>query len=382
MSSLTLIQDIDQKIDIIDHVNQDHPEELIAIAQHHEKTHKQHNTEIVSAKILDLFQEGIQVSITFGSSIDSKEIFVPFEIDGDLEENILYLAYAAIYKQGRDFKGTGKRFFEVMETQKITANMLRLTVKSTTPLPEYYPGHAHAFVLKSLTKRPNKEATIGLKKHWGKNLFDRAFIWLMKNLSNKNRQKLMLNSYKDIRLYTLRKSWKSDENSDVIDLGHIDIYTHNETAGSQWARQLKAGDIIWSRSEHADKHPHLAAGQALLIADETSYPALAGILERWTNPLTPRIILISASQDEQQYFQDGLLPQNAHVHRVVCPADKQADYVLDILEPIKNIDVVWAALESESAKKVRHFLRNERQVMGKNNHTKTYWILNSKRKTT
>ncbi|MBJ7538097.1 siderophore-interacting protein [Marinomonas transparens] len=374
MSSPTPLQDLDHKIDIIDHVNQDHPEELFAIAHHH----YQQGAEISSAKILDIFKEGIQINVTFGSDTDAKEMFIPFEIEGDLEENILYLAYAAVIKQGRDFSGTGKRFFEVINKQKITPNMIRLTVKCTTPLPEYYPGYAHAFVLKSLTKRPNEDTKKTNKKHWSKNLFDRIFIWLMKNLSSKNRQKLLNNSNKDIRLYTLRKSWKSDD-STWIDHGHIDIFTHDDTAGSQWANKLEVGNIILSRSESKDKHPHLVTGQALLIADETAYPALAGILEQWQNPLPPYVILISAAEEEQDYFTGEMMPHDSQVHRVVCSAEKQADDVLAILRQIEKIDVVWAAFESDSAKKVRHFLRNERQVMGKNNHTKAYWNLKSKR---
>ena len=378
MNSPTPLQDIDHKIDIIDHVNQDHPEEVLAIAQHH----NQQDNKVASAKITDIFQEGIQINIFFHSNNDPKSLFVPFEIKGDLEENILYLAYAAVIKQGREFSGAGKRFFEVINKQNITRNIIRLTVQSSTSLPEYYPGYAHAFVLKSLKKRSKKDTKVGKKKSWSKNLFDHIFIWLMKNLSSKNRQRLLRNSNKDIRLYTLRKSWKSDETSDLIDLGYIDIYTHDDTPGSQWATQLAIGDIIWSRSEAKDKHPHLASGQALLVADETAYPALAGILEHWQNPFPPHIILLSTMEDEQSYFTKDILPQNAQVHRVICSAEKQADNILAILEQIETIDVVWAAFESESAKKVRHFLRNNRHVLGKNNHTKAYWNLKLKRRTT
>lgn len=377
MSLYTPLQDLDHKIDIIDHVNQDHPEELFAIAQHH----CQQGEEIYSAKILDIFKEGIQVNVTFSDNTDAKDMFIPFAIEGDLEENILYLAYAAVIKQGRDFSGTGKRFFEVISKQKITPNIIRLTVKCTTPLPEYYPGYAHAFVLKSLTKRPNKDIRNINKKHWSKNLFDRIFIWLLKNLSSKNRQKLFSNSNKDIRLYTLRKSWKGD-NSTWIDHGYVDIFTHGDTAGSQWANKLEVGNIILSRSESKDKHPHLTSAHALLVADETAYPALAGILEYWQNPLPPHIILISAAEDEQAYFSDEMIPHGCQLDRVVCSAEQQADKVLSILRQIEKVDVVWAALESESAKKIRHYLRNERQVIGKNNHTKAYWNLKNKHGTT
>lgn len=63
-----------------------------------------------------------------------------------------------------------------------------------------------------------------------------------------------------------------------------------------------------SRSGITDKHPHLINGQALLIADETAYSALAGIIENWNNPLPPVIIFISTKQDEQHYFAEKTLP--------------------------------------------------------------------------
>lgn len=372
MNSLTPIQDIDQKIDITDHVNQDHTKELLAIAQSHQP--KQQN-EISSAKILDLFQEGVQLNVYFTSDTPTAKVFVPFEIEGELEDKILYLAYAAILKQGRDFSGTGKRFFEVINKQKITTNMVRLTIKSATSLPEYYPGYAYAFLLKTIKGKPNKYNTVNQKKHWGKNFFDRFFIWLIKHLSSNNRQKLLQNANKDIRLYTLRKSWQSSNGTGLLDQGYIDIFTHGDTAGSQWTNELNVGDVIMSRSGSADKHPHLANSQALLIADETAYPAMAGILEHWQNPLAPHIIVISSAKDEQDYFPDNILPNGALIQRVICPATKQADEVLAIVKQLENIDVIWAAFESNAAKEVRHYLRNERQVIGKNNHTKAYWLL-------
>lgn len=373
MNAFTPIKDIDQKIDIIDHVNQDHSEELLAIAK---KSYQQ--GEILTAKILDIFEEGMKVNITLTGETSAKEAFVPFEIEGDLEDKILYQAYAAIVRQGRDFSGAGKHFFEVMKREQVTQNMIRISVKSATPLPDYYPGYAYAFLLKTLQKRPIENINGNTKKHWFKNIFDRAFIWLMKHLSSKNRQKLLQKANKDVRLYTLRKSWKSTDDAEFSDLGYIDIFTHDNTLGSQWANALTAGDVIMSRSEAADKHPHLAEGQALLIADETAYPAMAGIIENWKNPVAPYVIIISAKEDEQNYFEDSMMPQGTKLHRVTCPAEKQGDEVLALLADLQNIDVAWAAFESESAKQVRRYLRNDRQVMGRMNHTKGYWQLKTK----
>jgi NADPH-dependent ferric siderophore reductase len=260
--------------------------------------------------------------------------------------------------------------------------MVRLTIESTTELPEYYPGYAYAFLLKVLKKRPHPDTLKANKKNWMKTLFDRFFISLIKHLSSKNRQKLLESTNKNIRLYTLRKSWKIDRNDRFHNQGYIDIFTHGETPGSRWANELSAGDIIMSRSEAKDKHPHLSNGQALLVADETAYPAMAGILEHWQNPLPPHIIIISESEDEQCYFEDKDLLTAGQVHRVICPPERQASEVLDIVKEITDIDVVWAAFESGSAKAVRHYLRNQRQIAGKNNHTKAYWNLKSKRGTT
>ena len=87
------------------------------------------------------------------------------------------------------------------------------------------------------------------------------------------------------------------------------------------------------------------------------------------------IILISAQEAEQSYFSEQSFPIGSEVHRVVCPENKQADEVLTLLKEVREIETVWAALESASAKKVRHYLRNERQIKRKKNHTKAYWVL-------
>ncbi|SON48946.1 siderophore-interacting protein [Vibrio tapetis] len=370
MNSHTQISNVDHKIDIIDHVNQDHQEELLAIA----KTHAS-NLEIKSAKVEDIFEEGVRIEVDFKMDPKKQMMFVPFEIEGSLEDKILYLAYAGIVKQGQDFSGSGKQFFEVLGKQNITENIIRLTVGSNMALPEYYPGYAYAFVLKGMKKKAIESTHKNDKKHWIKSISDHLFIWLMKNLSKKNREKMLYKTNKNVRLYTLRRSWKSSDTVSFYDRGEIDIYTHGETTGSQWAEQLSIGDVIMSRSETADKHPHLVNGQALMIADETAYPALAGILENWKGQAPPIVILVSAKATDQSYFSGDAFPENSSVHRVVCAENEQGEKVLTILKALEQIDVVWAALESSAAKAIRHYLRNERNVSGKNNHTKAYWNL-------
>lgn len=379
MNSYTPLKDVDQKTDMIDHLNQDHPEELLALAHiPHHKDGASQLREVSSAKILDIYEEGVLIELFFSQSQLSEERFIAFEIEGELEDKVLYLAYAAIVQQGRDFSGSRKCFFEVIDKQNVTDNILRLTVKTNTPLPQYYPAHAYAFLLKSMKKRTLDQTDIGTataKKHWAKNGFDRFFIWLMKHLSKSHRQKLMHNMNKDLRLYTLRKAWKHDSHSSFADRGFIDIFMHDQTPGSVWAQQLGVGDVIMSRSEAKDRHPHLASGRALLIADETAFPALAGIVEQWQNPQAPVVILISSAGAEQGYFSDFEFPAGSSVEHVVCPAQDQAKHVLPLLEEVETIETVWAALESSSAKTIRHYLRNTRKIGSKHNFTKAYWRL-------
>ena len=101
----------------------------------------------------------------------------------------------------------------------------------------------------------------------------------MKHLSTQKRQKLIESMNKDVRLYTLRKAFADSSNHEDLHFGYIDIFTHGSSPGSQWVQQLSAGALISSRTETDDKHEHLHEGQAVLIADETAFPALAGILD-------------------------------------------------------------------------------------------------------
>lgn len=397
----TPIKDKDAKLDIIEHINRDHTEEIMAIVAHYYP-----HIKMTHAFIKDIYEEGMSVSIHSQgrdqSPTDSEEIFINFELEGDIEEQVLYLAYLAMAKQGKDLTGNKKQYFEVIGKHKITKNMTRLTLHSQTPLPENYAGYAYGMTLKVLNKAPEKQTSdrptakpIKLAKKYG----NQAFLWLLKQLSSKRRYQIVETMNKDVRIYTLRKAWKS-AGSTFINQGYMDIFTHDGSAGSNWTQSLNIGDIIFSRTEADDKHEHLHTGQCVLIADETAYPALAGILDNWDNPIAPHIIILSHAQSEQAYFVAGLedldslegvdnskathgnddndkiinkLPKGAHVHRIVGHYSEQGTKTIEILKNIENIEASWGALENNAAKIVRHYLRNERELSGKQNHIKGYW---------
>lgn len=363
----TAVADQDHKIDIIEHINQDHQTEVLSIVQAQAEYRS-----AKGARLSDIFQEGVQIEITLADDNLHTE-FVPFELKGDMEESLLYLAYSAMARQGLNFGNNKRQFFSVTDLQMLTANIRRLTVHSNTPLPEDQSGYAYAFMLKVLSKQPAvvpKAKPKGRLHKW----FDLSFLWLLKQLSSQRRQKLLEGMGKGVRYYTLQRAFKASADSAFADCGYIDILLHDNSNGSVWANGIQVGDIITSRSELAEDHTHLADGQAVLIADETAYPTVLALLQSWPYALPPYVVIVSADPRDQDYFSPQDLAAAKQVVRIECPPDQQAEQVTAALADIDDIHTAWGALEKDSAKAVRSYLRNQRQLKGHNNRVKAYWV--------
>lgn len=352
-----------EKLDIMDHLNQDHQEELLVVANYYGK-----QGEYTQAIIEDIFEEGVVLSaIVLGQS---EKIYIPFSIEGSLEERILYLAYYVLTKQGESLRGSRKQFFQVNAKSAPSNNILRVEVKSITPLPEYYAGYTYGVVLKKISNPKALDTTIK-KKGFFARIFNHIFIGLLRILNSKNRVKLIEAMNKDIRLYTLRFSRKNEQHQ--VTNGAIDVYFHGDSPGGSWVRQLKEGDIIVSRTEVADKHEYLRQGKNVLIGDEAAFPALAGILELWDNPEPPIVMALMNDEVEKKYFQNILMPKGTDFRTIVYKNKKQSDLVIKELERLDHIDGAWGGFERDEAKKVRHFIRNTLSIDGMKNHVKGYW---------
>lgn len=368
MKKRTPIGDQEGKIDIIEHINDDHQAELLAILADYAKIPND-----ATPHLTDIFEEGCEVSVDLQGQKET--FFIPFQLKGDIEEKILYLAYVAMVKQGKPLGGQKKRYFEVRESQKITDNMLRLVLKTTQDLPEKTPGFAYLFAQKTLEKLPLNPHVSEAKPLGRVSIaFSRLFLWGMKMLSSRQRQRVLTSMNKGMRYYTLQSVHKSHVDNVGADIAWIDVFLHGDTAGSVWARGLQTGDIIVSTNEYDEQTEHLHQGQALLVADETAMPALASILHYWENPLPPIIIIIAAKQEEQAYLPDAVLPQGSRCYRFVGCQEQLSQALLTCLKEQDNIDTAWGAMESQVAKKIRSYLRNEYGLTGRNNRIKAYWI--------
>lgn len=365
MEKRTPLHDISQKIDIIEHINDNHPKELKAIVADYVD-----ETENINPLIDDIVEEGCLVSVGQGSK--RQQIFVPFRIKGNIEEKVMYTAYSAMVKQGKTMGGGNKRYFEVLETQNITKHMLRLVLNVDQPLPDDRPGFAFLLAQKTLEKIPDvvDKKTSNTKKA---QYVARLLLWVMKVLSRKQRRKMMANMNKGLRYYTLRQTVKREDKNGSATIAYIDIYLHGDTAGSLWAKKLRAGDVIYSNKEYEEHSDHLHQGQAVLLADETALPALASMVEQWKNPLPPIVVIITADEADQAYFSEEQLPANGQCRRFTGIQATLTHDIINYLKTLPTIDTVWGAMENQTAKAIRAYFRNERGLEGKCNKVKGYW---------
>lgn len=361
----TPILDHDEKLDIMEHLNQDHMEELLVVASYYGT-----QTDYTKVKVTDIFEEGVLLE-TVNQHEQQNQEYVPFSIQGSLEEKVLYLAYYALTKKGEYLENSRRKFFEVGKKSMPSKNIMRIDIKSLNELPKYYAGYAYGIVLKNINS-PEQRDPYKAKKGFFMKIFDHLFLWLLRRLSSKNRMKLVKKMNRDIRLYTLRFSRIEPSQHHYLQ-GAIDIYLHGDSPGGSWVRGLKEGDIIFSRTESKDRHQHLQQGKNILIADETAFPALAGILELWRNPVAPIVLVLMADSADKFYFKDVQMPEGTEVHYLQYEAGKQAKPVVDILKQIQTLDGAWGALERDAAKEIRHYVRNTLSVEGGRNHIKGYW---------
>lgn len=362
MNKRTPIENTEYKNEIIDHINEDHPEAVDDIARSHLPP------SAAAARLIDIFQEGILMRAeTQGSR---QEHFIPFQLkEGDTDEQIHYLIFRAALEQGRPLEGGKNQYFTVAASEKISPNMLRLTLKSAAPLPEKAPGYAWFFSLKTLQSlSENHRRTLSESEK-------AAQITLMESLRDADtatRHETFDAFFSSMRYYTLRRAGKSRPDAPFADTALVDIYLHGQTNGSRWAQSLKAGDIIRSTADFHEHTAHLAEGHTVILGDETALPTVAAILENWQNPVPPAVVSITDDEADQAYLPDGLLPAGATLFRISSRGNV-ADNIKACLKTLAHIDAAWGAFEADDAAAIRKYLRHERGLDGKKAKVKGYW---------
>mgnify|MGYP003614226550 CR=1 FL=1 len=295
--------------------------------------------------------------ITFDSPITQLE---------DLQTQYILLKQKADEKLGEKTIKLAKQTFTVQDRYKVSKNMLRLELHSpndfdqntanhhtksvSSPVPIDEPGYAYLFDLEH-----NRRTTDKMKK---------------------------INKPRPHCYYTLRKAWHTANGTQAW----VDVFLHGDTSGGLWAESLHIGDHVVTKREVPERIEHLHRGQALLIADETSIPTVARLLELWDNPLPPLVLSITQDESDQDYFAQ--VKMNAKIlgdFTVVPLVTGKVNAGRGLASLIDNelghylayqnivIDKVWGALEANTAKALRGLLKQRLHLERCDMVIKVYW---------
>jgi len=182
--------------------------------------------------------------------------------------------------------------------------------------------------------------------------------------------------------YTLRKAWQKD----AVNHAWVDVFLHGDTSGGTWAKTLQAGEPVRTKRELPEKIAHLQEGQTLLIADETSIPTVARLLELWDNPLAPIVLYVTEDARDQDYLDSIEITPDMRARCTFVPlvtgrrnAGKDLAVQIDevLAAHLKNtptsIDKVWGALEAQTAKALRGKLQTRLALSRSDVVVKVYW---------
>ncbi|MBH0095329.1 SIP domain-containing protein [Psychrobacter sp. NZS113] len=352
------------------HINEEHFDELLGFLKAFTSltTDEMDNADI---QLTDIYAEGIALRVQPNDSAHPRanvqntaaqdhNFFIPFTASiaqlSELQTQYILLKQRADKKLGKKTIKLTEQRFTVQDSYLVSKNMLRLILTSpesntSNPIPVHEAGYAYLFDLEH-------------------------------NVTDEHDRPSRSHCY-----YTLRKAWSTSDGMQAW----VDVFLHGDTSGGNWARSLQAGDSVISKREFPEKVEHLHEGQALLVADETSMPTVARLLELWDNPLPPLVLCITQDKGDQSYFNDvkigtdnissdtdnkfTVLPLvtgqvNAGKELATLIDNTVGDYLAT--HPLK-IDKVWGALEAGAAKSLRRLLKQRLTLERADAVVKVYW---------
>lgn len=354
---------------IVNHLNEEHVDELCGFLTAFSPLTLD-NSDDVDVKICEVYPEGVVIeakpllekSAKRASNpvlSDTEAHFIAFAAPvaqlSDLRSQYIALKQRADKKLGKKTIQITQQDFKLESSILVSANMLRLTLSNTPnpalPVPFEDAGYAYLFDLAHAQKaHPERFAAV-----------------------HKPREHCY---------YTLRKAWQQDG----INRAWVDVFLHGDTSGGTWAATLQAGEAVHTKRELPEKIGHLQTGQALLIADETSIPTVARLLELWDNPLAPIVLYVTGDARDQDYLDSVEITPEFRGRCTFVPlvtgkmnAGKdlaaQIDDVLaaHLANSPTPIDKVWGALEAQTAKALRGKLQTRLALSRSDVVVKVYW---------
>ena len=373
---------------IIEHMNEDHFEDLMgfikAFVPLSEVCSKQHDI-----KLLDIYSEGfsLQVSKLTSSTTQSESqnatyfmrFPTPLSDIEDLQYQYILLKQQADKKLHKKSIKLTEQLFHVERGFAVTENMYRLVLTlpqnnavSSQSLPVTEPGYAYLFDI----EHNYPFSTDNGDGNVSSNSDD--------SHGNDQSGSTTINSKRLHRYYTLRKAIldpKTGQNR-----AWIDVFLHGETLGSQWLAAVNSQKTVKTMREVPEKVAHLNQGQALLIADETSIPTVARLLELWQNPIPPLVIYITQQASDQDYLNhrevNELIDDKLKILALVIGDMDQGQPVAQLIDSTVEdylaqhpvvIEKVWGAIEVSTSKALRALLKQRLKLDRTDMIVKGYW---------
>ncbi len=387
--------------DIISHINEEHIDELLGflIAFTPISNAELDNIEV---QLTTVYAEGIELQVqpknvehksthAQDNTVQNQIFFIAFPAaithPDELQVQYIALKQRADKKLGKKTIKLIKQTFTVENRYKVSENMLRLELsmpelsnndpvnKQPSLVPINDAGYAYLFDLAHNSAANNSVTT---------DIEDNA------------------RSARAHRYYTLRKAWQTPTSIQAW----VDVFLHGDTLGGSWAQSLQVGETIITKREFPEKVEHLRDGQALLIADETSMPTVARLLELWENPTPPLVVCVTHTAADQRYFDnvkmrsgidgssDNSIDSNSErttkngvkdnftVLPIVIDQQCSGQHLASLIDnAVGNyltdqslkIDKVWGALEASTVKALRPMLRERLDLSRAEVVIKVYW---------
>lgn len=383
----------DQKLSILEHLNEEHFEDLMRFVTAFTPLGKL-STKQLDIKLTDIYAEGFSLLVAKTANDSHLE---PKQITQNKTQNAVYfiafpqplssfeeLQYQFILlKQQADKKLRKKtiklteQLFTVEDQYFVTDNMYRLVLtlkqrndsRELSFLPYDEPGYAYLFDFDFNYPFNDSNEEAELKTSTTTKAVTKAIETEAKHLH---------------RYYTLRKACYDPEKA--ADTAWIDVFLHGKTLGSQWLDCLDLGKTVKTKREVPEKVTHLTEGQALLIADETSIPTVARLLELWQNPIAPLVVYITHDEVDQDYLQhrqtNTLIDDKIEILTLKIGALQQGEPLAQLIDTTLqqhlqqtdlNIEKVWGAIEVSTSKALRPLLKSRLGLDRSDMIVKGYW---------
>ena len=151
----------------------------------------------------------------------------------------------------------------------------------------------------------------------------------------------------------------------------LDFFVHGTGAAASWASSIAVGDPATIAGPRGSHLPPVGASRFVLVADESSLPALA----RWIDILPPDVEILGFVELDNDSDAAYLEPDQVHRAKIVWlhKADGVLERAIRGLGSIGDDTFVWVAGEATTLIPIRRYLRRELELPASQVKVDGYW---------